>query len=714
LPEEERRYADFTVLYRGHANKDLLVQELKAQGIPFQVSGVGLFERPEIRDLIALLTIVHDYQDSVACARVLTSSLVDLSTRDMAQLSHRAGRDRIPFYQVIEEFEELKGLSSEGREKLAHIADVFTRLERATADNDALEFTYEALRISGYIKLLLADSSYDVAAKNIGAFCSFIRGYLEHAVDAGIHGFMRYLERYREAGGNPDEAGIDEALDAVRLMTVHAAKGLEFSYVFIIGLSSHRFPSKNMSDKIPFPDALNADYLPGKDFHEQEERRLCYVAMTRARRKLYLCSIDKKGTKPSKFVKEVDIRGLLTSKTGEDKALIGGEQDGGPGSESDYEISRPDTLTEEIDSDVYKHSFDRLSFEYVKDIIRALNNISSRVSETGLLGGEITAAIEKMWSLARLAYLSGKDPVDYREALLELDEMWPQITAGTFTSRPIFISELGRERAIQALKEVGGAGVTPGAGIAAGPAAQLKLNATKIECYKTCPRQYYYKYVMNIPSRPSGAPSFGTVVHDALAEFYGLVKEGEKAPGLETLIGLYEKHWSGVGYSSKLQEDEYKKKGYAQLTEFYHLHADDIKPALVIEAGFDMEIGGHLVRGRIDRIDRLDNESVEIIDYKTGKPKEQKRIDGDLQLGIYALAARKFFGYEPSALSLYFMETNEKVTTVRTDEQLREVEQDIVACAADILGGNFAPVANLRGHCRWCDFKPLCEVYEKK
>jgi len=705
LPEEERRYRDFAVLYRAHAHKDLLVQELKARGIPFQVSGVGLFERPEVRDLIALLSIVHDYRDSVACARVLISGLVNLPAKDMAHISHRADRDRVPFYQVITAYAELKGVSSEGRDKLAGLAGMLARLERIAAANNVLDFTYEALRISGCIKILLADPSYRQAADNIGALCAFIRSYLEHAVDGSLHGFMRYLERYREAGGNPDQAGIDDDEDAVRLMTVHAAKGLEFPHVFIIGLSSRRFPTANRSDKIPFPDALNKDYLPGADFHKQEERRLCYVAMTRARRKLYLCAIDKKGTNPSPFIKEVDTHKLLMAKADSVEALVGREPD--------YEILRRSAFEEGVETDVYASGIERLTFEYTRDIVRALHNIPSRIRDKELLGNEITTSIDKLWSIVRLAHLSGKDPGYYREALSDLDSLWPHISAGMLSQRAVFISELGRERVIRALKEIGGAGARPGDAPIAREAVQLRLNATKIECYKKCPRQYYYKYVMNIPGRPSAAPSFGTVVHNALADFYGLTQEGV-IPPLEKLIELYEAHWSGEGYESKLQEEEYKKKGYVQLSEYYHRNAANAAPVLALEAGFDMTIGSHLIKGRIDRIDRLDDGSVEIIDYKTGRPKDQKHVDNDLQLGIYALAARAFFGYDPSALSLYYLETNEKITTARTGEQLRAVEREILDCATNILNRKFETNANPAGHCRWCDYKLLCEVYEKR
>jgi DNA helicase-2/ATP-dependent DNA helicase PcrA len=240
---------------------------------------------------------------------VLSSSLLDIPKRDMLHILHHARDKSIPILQAVENFNDISELSSETREKLLLLTNTLSKLEEVEVDRDIRDFIFELLNITGYMAMLLTDPISEQAVKNVGAFCRFIAEYADRAINRGLHGFMKYLERYREAGGNPDQAGLEADADAVRLMTIHGAKGLEFPYVFVVGLTSRRFPTGRRKDAIPFPDALNRDILPGEDFHIQEERRLCYVAMTRAIEKLYLCAVEKKGAKPSQFIREISGNG---------------------------------------------------------------------------------------------------------------------------------------------------------------------------------------------------------------------------------------------------------------------------------------------------------------------------------------------------------------------------------------------------------------------
>ncbi|HZD60244.1 MAG TPA: PD-(D/E)XK nuclease family protein [Anaerolineae bacterium] len=239
------------------------------------------------------------------------------------------------------------------------------------------------------------------------------------------------------------------------------------------------------------------------------------------------------------------------------------------------------------------------------------------------------------------------------------------------------------------------------------------MSFTQIDSYLRCPRQYYYKYVMSVPTRPVAALSFGDVMHRVLAKFYKAIGAGE-VPTVDDLIGTYEACWSSRGYESAFHEEQYKKRGYELLRNFYVLHAPEAKPALSLEAPFKLQIGDHLVMGRIDRIDELADGTVEIIDYKTGKPKDQKSANASLQLGLYALASIKEFNRIPSALSFYYLETNEKVTSARTNKELEKVEATVLECASGIKSGKFDPKPNIGGHCKWCDFSLLCDVFEKR
>ena len=128
----------------------------------------------------------------------------------------------------------------------------------------------------------------EVRVKNVRLFFDKIKGFSELVENDSIRSFARYLDLLAEVGDNPatSEAELDE--DAVNVLTVHKAKGLEFGTVFLVGLIEDRFPGRERRERVPVPDGVLKESLPGRENYLQEERRLFYVAMTRARRALYM------------------------------------------------------------------------------------------------------------------------------------------------------------------------------------------------------------------------------------------------------------------------------------------------------------------------------------------------------------------------------------------------------------------------------------------
>jgi DNA helicase-2/ATP-dependent DNA helicase PcrA len=161
-----------------------------------------------------------------------------------------------------------------------------------------------------------------------------------------------------------------------------------------------------------------------------------------------------------------------------------------------------------------------------------------------------------------------------------------------------------------------------------------------------------------------------------------------------------------------MQQREYKKRGYEELAEFYERNKDTLQAPLALEENFSFEVGPHVVTGRIDRIDPLDENTVEVIDYKTGKPKDQKNADTNLQLSIYAIAAVEKFKKEPARLSFYYLTSNEKVSSQRSKEELEETKEEILKVAGSILKREFQATKGF--HCDWCDYKPICPEWNRR
>jgi len=149
---------------------------------------------------------------------------------------------------------------------------------------------YQYLQDSGYLKKLVLENSAAAQEEvaNIARFFERISEFGKIAQLESVQNFSNFLEVMRASGENPATAQIDPDLDAVNVLTVHSAKGLEFKAVFLVNLVSDRFPVRDRSEPIPLPDKLIKETLPVGDFHLQEERRLFYVGLTRAKEYLYL------------------------------------------------------------------------------------------------------------------------------------------------------------------------------------------------------------------------------------------------------------------------------------------------------------------------------------------------------------------------------------------------------------------------------------------
>ena len=168
---------------------------------------------------------------------------------------------------------------------------------------------------SKYTNLFISKPSLENEQKvlNISTFYNFILRYIKNNSDWTLAAFLDYLDCFIEAGGNPVQQNLSSCENAVQFMTVHAAKGLEFPHVFLISMVRNRFPTMKRKEPIPFPDSLMKEKLPQGDFHREEERRLCYVGMTRAQKGLYISSINSGRSKPSVFLKEVFTEEAMSS-----------------------------------------------------------------------------------------------------------------------------------------------------------------------------------------------------------------------------------------------------------------------------------------------------------------------------------------------------------------------------------------------------------------
>jgi len=347
LAEEEKyKWGDFAILVRANNHSEPIVRALARNGIPYQFLGPGrLFKQPEIVDLISYLKVLSNFEDSVAFYKVLSNEYFDISPRDIAAIGNYAKKYNLSLFEAAEKVDDV-AVSADTKEKVKKLLGIVNKHLGLIKRETAGQILYYYLEDTGLIQKLLSPVSVEAEsrAKNISKFFDKLKTYEVDNEDATVPAVVDYLELSMELGESPLAANEDwTEINAVNILTVHSAKGLEFPAVFIANLVSQRFPTTERREQIPIPDALIKEVLPVGDFHLEEERRLFYVGMTRAKERLYFTAADYYGEgKREKKLSPFIFEALGEKAAGAEKTTTKADQL----SFLDYGIKAKDNMTE--------------------------------------------------------------------------------------------------------------------------------------------------------------------------------------------------------------------------------------------------------------------------------------------------------------------------------------------------------------------------------
>ena len=286
-------FRDHAVLYRMNAQSNQFEYAFKRSGIPYRIiGGTRFFDRAEIKDILAYLCLISAPSDDLRLTRVINVPPRGIGARTVEQVGELAAERNEPMFEILRHAEEFPELSRAGA-KLRLFANLILELKDFAAAHRPDEVLDELLEKTGYVRALEEkNTTEDTArAENVRELKTSILTYMKESGDETLEGYLANVALYT------DMDTYDSDADAVVLMTIHSAKGLEFPTVFIVGMEETIFPGTRA---IGEPEEM------------EEERRLCYVAITRAKEKLYLTSARQRmlfgrttANRVSRFVAEI-------------------------------------------------------------------------------------------------------------------------------------------------------------------------------------------------------------------------------------------------------------------------------------------------------------------------------------------------------------------------------------------------------------------------
>jgi DNA helicase-2/ATP-dependent DNA helicase PcrA len=634
---------------------------MEERGIPLHVAGPSaLFHRPEVRDAIAWLRVLADPADSAAAARALTRPPVELRSADLARLTTIARRRKLDMVSASEAALESPQIPPEARERIQSFLRLYGPASAAMEERRADVFVRRLIEVVGLRRQRLFAAQPEVAERLLGLsrLAALAAAWARRDPHGSTRDFVRHLSAVSEAGLEPPGDVEPPAPGAVRAVDRRGAKGMDFEHVFALGLERGAG-----SERIGQP----------------------------ARSGLVLSRVERDAegeARPSSFY----AAALAAAGTKEEPH---GEELFGPaeGLHATYRVLREEVLEESWQA-------------------------GSRLSEPRLdTAVDVNRAIARYLELLKLAALAQR-PGDEAtaEAIEAVNGLLRQVATpeqqAELDASPLDAYLLGSEREREGRRRLIAARNEPSleAFLPRRGDGGLSLSASDLDLYLTCPLKYKFARVFAIPQEPTINQRFGILIHNVLERFH---KEEEEAGegGLQRLMDLFEAGWRRSGFGSSDDELQFRDRAREAMRLYWEREMESEGEPVWLERKFDIRIGDHHVRGRVDRVDRLPNGDYELIDYKTGERKTEADLASDLQLSLYRLAAHEAWDLEAGTGSYYYVLDAEKVAAPSSPDDAERVERTVLQVGEGVLGQDFEPRPS-PAVCGWCDYRLICPAAE--
>lgn len=583
-------WSDIAILARSNDTAERFAKELNRHNIPsLFVSMKGLYHKSVVLDCLAYLKILESGHDAGSMIRVLDMRQFRIDQGDLIKINRYARNKPVSLFEALQTINDIADLSQQTIAQVAKLMALITKHYQVASDQIMSKLFIQVVH-DVFLGHLDQDNNHqDIDYLNQLYQKILTAEKLESRLN--ISDLLELIEMELDAGDTGLMKFNWEDSDVVKVMTIHSAKGLEFDQVFVVNMVDKRFPSIGISDKIPLLDSLVKEALPEGDYHLQEERRLCYVAMTRAKSGLYLTrALDYGGAtkkKPSVFIAQAKVTNQFN-----------------------------------------------------------MENVQSTQLEKDL------AVMGQAVQLNNRSLVSNK------------------------------------------------------------------FSFSQLQAFETCPWQYRYAYILKVPTEDKPTAIFGRLMHSVLKDYFApclisatpdlFSSDTVVDLSLERLQAIFNNSWSDYGYGSQETVEKYKTKGQQMIESMARISNEQKAPKILqLENQFMFKLNDYYLKGAIDRIDQLDDGSVEIIDYKTGSPKDKLDFEIKKQLLLYQVAMGSAKGLTVSKLSYYYLESGDKLSFTAKEAELEKLKHWALETIEAIRRMEFT--AKPGQLCKFCDFKNICE-----
>jgi len=308
VSQDQISLKDCAVMYRVNAQSRVLEETFMRYGVPYKlVGGTRFYRRQEIKDIIAYLRVIHNPHDNVSLARIINTPVRGIGQGTLGKLQAWAASQDASLYDALKQAVESKALFPRVIQALIGFVSLVDRLIAKSHELNLAELLNEILEHTGYREYILGKEGGEERWENIMELKSVAKEYAESNPEEALAAFLEKVSLVADI----DE--LDERADAVTLITLHQAKGLEFPVVFIVGMEEGVLPHRKSFDD---PEEM------------EEERRLCYVGITRAEKRLYLLRSYRRSlfgnslaNPPSRFLQDISPRLVTTKRLWEEESL---------------------------------------------------------------------------------------------------------------------------------------------------------------------------------------------------------------------------------------------------------------------------------------------------------------------------------------------------------------------------------------------------------